>query len=147
MKTCNKEGCAYPSFGKGYCRSHQYLRTGKSVPTLRKCPERPVMACEPYLKSKPTGERVMFQAIWNTRPHKSQLSDKPIHEARPGNFAHLHAKGKRPDLRLFDINICILTLEEHFLFDQGTVAQRETYAIENSCDWSVIERLKQAVLS
>lgn len=26
-KTCIKEGCNNPRFGKGYCKNHQYLRT------------------------------------------------------------------------------------------------------------------------
>jgi hypothetical protein len=96
--------------------------------------------------TKPTGEAAMFNAIWQTRPHKSQLSGKPIHNPMPGNFAHLHAKGKRPDLRLLDKNIILLTTEEHTLLDAGTIAKREAYAKDNNCDWEVIETLKQIVL-
>ena len=147
MKTCKAEECHYPVFSNLYCRSHQHLRMDKCVPTLRKCRIIAVMKPQAYPKTKPTGEKILFEAIWQTRPHKSQLSGKPIHNPMPGNFAHLHAKGKRPDIRLLDTNLCLLTLEEHFLLDQGTIAQREKYAKENNCDWSVIEILKQAVLS
>ena len=144
MKTCSKDGCDYPSFSKGYCRRHQYLRVDKSVPTLRKSRVAP----KKYLKNpKQTGEKEVFERVWNNRPHKSQLSGKKIYDARPGNFAHLWPKGKYPEFRLLDINICLLTLEEHFLFDQGTEEQRKKYADENNCDWEVIEILKQAVLS
>jgi len=145
MKTCSKDDCDYPSFSKGYCRNHQYLRVDKSVPTLRKSAVRPVMKPQAY--PKPTGEAVLFNTIWNTRPHKSQLSGKPIHEARPGNFAHIVAKGKRPDLRLFENNIILLTIEEHSLLDQGTIKQREAYAREHNCDWSLIDKMKEIILS
>lgn len=35
-KTCNKDGCDYPVFGKGFCKSHQYLRTDKKKKNVTK---------------------------------------------------------------------------------------------------------------
>lgn len=31
-KICNVEDCTYPVWGKGYCKSHQHLRTDKNKP-------------------------------------------------------------------------------------------------------------------
>jgi hypothetical protein len=32
-KVCNKEGCDYPVFSKGYCKAHQYLRKDYKQPS------------------------------------------------------------------------------------------------------------------
>lgn len=143
MKTCQADNCSNPVFSHLYCRKHQYLRVDTCAYVKRKCLKTSVL--KPTAK-KPTGEKVLFECIWNTRPHKSQLSGKKIPYPRPGNFAHLLPKGKYPELRLVDINIVLLTTYEHFLFDQGTEEQRKKYAEENHCDWGVIEKLKQAVM-
>ncbi len=33
-KTCTYEGCTYPIWGGGYCKSHQHHRTDKKVKRL-----------------------------------------------------------------------------------------------------------------
>ena len=137
-KECQLESCTFAVFGGGYCLRHQYLRTDKSIPRLKRTRLKPI--------SKPSGEKVLFEVIIATRPHQSQLSGKKIHNPDHKNCAHLWPKGKYPEFRLLDINICMLTFEEHWLFDQGTEDQRQKYARENNCDWSVIERLKQSVI-
>jgi len=137
-KTCTADNCSFPVFGGRYCKRHQYLRTDKNFTSLKRKSMKPAF--------KPSGEKILFDTILATRPHKSQLSGKKINNPDHKNCAHLWPKGKYPEFRLLDINICILTFEEHFLFDQGTAEQRQKYARENNCDWNVIERLKQTVL-
>ena len=146
MKTCSKDGCDYPSFSKGYCRRHQYLRMDKSVPTLRKSRVDPKKLLKSPIKRKPTGEKALFDALIATRPHKSVLTGKRIYNIGPANCAHLWSKKQKPEFRLLDINICFLTFEEHHLFDQGTEAQRKKYAEENNCDWSILDELKAKVI-
>jgi hypothetical protein len=92
---------------------------------------------------KPTGEFVLFETIWKTRKRVSFLSGKPLHEFSLALFAHVLPKGKYSAFRLLDRNIVLLTVEEHFLLDQGTEAKREKYAKENNCDWGKLYTLKQ----
>ena len=40
----------------------------------------------------------------------------------------------------------MLTPYEHFLYDQGTIAQREKYSIETGCDWNKIFELKEKLI-
>lgn len=69
---------------------------------------------------KPTGEQPFFKTIWNTRPHRSFVSDVFLgQDARPWNFAHVLPKKKYPEFRLLDRNIVLLTQEEHQEWDQG----------------------------
>ena len=72
-------------------------------------------------KKKPTGEKAVFQLIWDKRPHKSQISGEPIREAKAINFLHVLAKGqnKYPDFKLEEENIILGTEEEHFIWDNA----------------------------
>jgi 5-methylcytosine-specific restriction endonuclease McrA len=72
-------------------------------------------------KKKPvkrTGERELFERIWNQRPHictncLSKLGDTPkIHF-----FAHLYPKSTHPELRLDPLNIVLLCYDCHYDFD------------------------------
>src|SRR4030042_4640277 len=129
MKTCKKEGCTYPVFGKKFCRSHQYLREDY----------------KPYrYKRKSTGEKDLFLGIWEETEDKvsfitgqdlTQYEDTTLF---PNLFAHVLNKKNYPKFRLYKKNIVLLTPEEHRLYDQGTMAERLTYAITCTpkCDWS-----------
>ena len=70
---------------------------------------------------KPTGEKAVFNSIWNKRPHKSQISGEKIVDARPANFMHILAKGlnKYPLFKLEEENIVLGTEEEHFIWDNA----------------------------
>lgn len=57
-------------------------------------------------------------------------------------FAHVLAKGKHPDARLDAENIVLLVPEEHFLYDQGTISQRERYAERYGAKWDKLADLK-----
>ena len=74
-----------------------------------------------------TGELEMFKDIWMNRPHVSQLSGRPISFFSVANFAHILSKKKYPYFRLNPDNIILLTMDEHSLFDNGTITRREEY--------------------
>jgi hypothetical protein len=98
-------------------------------------------------KKKPTGEKIVFEQIWEEREHKSYLTgdslDKYVQSDLWYNlFAHVLAKGKYPKYRLFKKNIVLLTPTEHRLLDQGTSDQRKKYADETGCNWNKIFELK-----
>ncbi len=82
-----------------------------------------------YIK-KPTGELAMFQAIWETRPHKCTVCKSAIKEAAPSNFAHILSKGSYPSLRLLDRNIEILCADCHYKFDFGDSSGEEFKALK-----------------
>lgn len=101
-------------------------------------------------KVKPTGEKVMFEQIWEEREHKSFLTGKPLDYHLGKNtwfnlFAHVlsKAQNKYPKFKLYKKNIILLTPEEHRLLDHGTEDERRRYAEEEGCDWDLILELKE----
>ena len=76
-----------------------------------------------------TSEKEMFKHIWDTRPHKSELSGIKIPEPKAHNFLHVLPKGlnKYPHFRFNPYNIVLGTMKEHHLFDNGTDRQRREY--------------------
>jgi len=54
-----------------------------------------------------------FKGIWRSRPHRSEISGQLILNFSPVNFSHVLTKGSRPDLRLNDLNIVLMTFQEH----------------------------------
>lgn len=83
-------------------------------------PEKQVKEKKPYrYRRKPTGEKEVFDDIWNERPHVSQISDEPITEAMPINFLHVlpKAQNKYPKLKLDKQNIVLGTADEHYTWD------------------------------
>lgn len=70
-------------------------------------------------KRKPTGEAVLFQALWNSRARVSFVSGTWLgNEAQAWFFAHVLPKGKYQSFRLFAENIVFLTQEEHDIWDK-----------------------------
>jgi len=68
---------------------------------------------------KPTGELVLFQAIWQSRPHICQVSGEPIKEFNVYCFMHVLSKKAYPKYRLFDKNILLVTPDIHREYDCG----------------------------
>jgi len=126
-KTCLKESCNNPIFSKGYCKFHQYLRKDVKVYQYKK---------------KPTGEKALFEEIWDERPRVSFLSGKEL-DFSVSIFAHVLNKKDFSNYRLNKENIILLTPDEHFLLDMGTAAQREKYGIVNGCSYEKIDALKE----
>lgn len=50
----------------------------------------------------------LYKTIWSERPHRCEVCGYPIHEPVVHNFAHIHSKGARPDLKMDKSNIRIL---------------------------------------
>ncbi len=98
-------------------------------------------------KKKKGGELELFKQIWLDREHVSWLSERPLYEGIYwiNQFAHVIAKGVRPDLRLLPENIVLLTPDEHAMYDQGTEKARQEYAEQYGCDWQKLYDLKDAL--
>ena len=63
----------------------------------------------------------MFREIWNERPHYSEISGAFLgDEYNPSCFAHILSKGAYEGLRTYKPNICLMTPEEHHVFDHQT---------------------------
>lgn len=73
-----------------------------------------------YFK-KPTGELELFNQIWNSRPHVSQISGQKLfdksHKFWINQFMHVRGKGADPSNRLNRENIILATWEEHYNYD------------------------------
>lgn len=73
--------------------------------------------------NKPTGEKEVFESIWNERPHLSQVNDEPLgDEANVCFFAHILPKGKNkyPEFKLNKQNIVLMSFDQHHLWDNGS---------------------------
>ena len=106
---------------------------------------------------KPTGEKEMFEEIWNERTHVSFLTDVSLDKYMGSPFyfslfAHVLSKKHFPLKRLDKDNIVLLTPREHVLFDQGTNEEREEYEyqmkqIHQECRWkelyALVDKLKR----
>ena len=88
----------------------------------------------------------LFEEIWNEREHVSFLSGKKLGKFNVSYFAHVVARSKSLSLSYSKENIVLLTVEEHSLFDHGTEAQREMYAIKNSLSWDRLFKLRDLLL-
>jgi hypothetical protein len=92
-------------------------------------------------KRKPTGEKALFQALWETRPHVSFVSGKKV-EPVASTFSHILPKSVYPSFRLYDKNIVFLTPEEHYAFDM----QSEDKQRELAGDWDKLYQLREELL-
>lgn len=74
-------------------------------------------------RKEPTGELILFNALWKVRPHVSFVSGECLGDELNVCFmAHVlpKAKNKYPAFKLYDRNIIFLTFDEHYLFDFGS---------------------------
>lgn len=94
----------------------------------------------------------LFEKVLSERPLVSALSGKSLEpymsnkSFRYSCCAHVLSRKKFPHLAYKTENIALITPQEHHLYDNGTIEQRQRYAAENNCDWNILETLKQAVL-
>lgn len=109
--------------------------------------------CNTKRTNKPTGEYELFLKIWNEREHVSFLTGKRLidpfnNEIDPTSkffvncFAHVLSKKQHPALRLEKDNIVLLSPAEHYLWDFGTIKQREDY----SEDWYKLYNLRESLI-
>ena len=65
-----------------------------------------------------SGEKALFQRLWDERPHRCEVCHDPIQEAMAGNFSHLLPKNAYPDYRLDERNVIIMDMKCHNLWHQ-----------------------------
>ena len=61
----------------------------------------------------PTGELLLFQTIWNTRPRVCFISGVRLKLFTVNSFAHILPKGNYKHYKLYDRNIVLMTPENH----------------------------------
>ncbi|KKK49900.1 hypothetical protein LCGC14_3130390, partial [marine sediment metagenome] len=87
---------------------------GPKVPKPLAPPKNPLKRTRIKYKRKTTGEGVFLETIWDTRPHVSWLSGKPLgDEYNVMCMFHVLGKGAYPGYRLYDKNIILTTPQEH----------------------------------
>lgn len=97
-----------------------------------------------FKQSKPTGERILFETIWNTRERVSFLDGKSLGDcAYAWNFAHVlrKAKGHYPKFKLLDRNIILLTKRQHELFDENV--RNPEFLIAKDVRWKKVFELRE----
>jgi hypothetical protein len=139
MKICTHSDCNRPVFSKGFCIYHYKKKRTRT--SLNKLP-------------KKTGEADLFNKIWNSRPHKSELSGISL-ERYEGTeyfywmFAHILDKKNYPLFRLEEENIMIVEpFNEHRLLDQGSSDQRISFNNNSKriVNWDLFYQKKEYLL-
>lgn len=137
-KICKREDCTYPVFGGGYCQYDQGYRTDKKPKRIKTILKRSNKSGK-----RSTGEKVLFEAIWNSRPRKSFLTGEPLgNDAYAWFFFHILPKGKYPKFRLYDKNIILMTQQQHNDWHSKTRAQ----LLEKDPRWSKVFDLYDELL-
>lgn len=127
--SCGRED--QPHFSKKRCKACSQKDYAKKAQdkafTISSSPKKKTAS---KIVKKASGEKVLFESIWATRPHYSFISGLPLDEQpKVHYFAHVISKGLYPKFKLLDRNIVLLTEDEHYLFDFGTQKQRDEYVI------------------
>lgn len=89
----------------------ELLESGKVVRASSFTPKK-----RPTKKRKSSGQAAVFKQIWDSRPHRCEVCDTPIHEARAINFSHILPKGGYPSMKLDPRNIEIWCADCHELW-------------------------------
>jgi hypothetical protein len=136
MKTCTHNGCNNPVFSKGICKYHYRYTPKEKVKKV--------------LSSICSGQMDLFNKIWGSRPHKSELSRQPLDQFKNTQyfvwlFAHILPKGQFPMFKLEEENILLISPEEHRLIDFGTCDERMEYneVANYKCNWDVFYQRKE----
>ena len=96
-----------------------------------------------------TGEKQMYWDIWTVREHKSFISGTPLLDpnqaAWVSQFAHVIPKSKYPQIRFNPEYVVLLTVDEHFGWDNLTDDQRRKFY--PYADWDKLEDLKKELIA
>lgn len=120
-------------------------RTLSSNVTLRRTPLKRGKGLT--YKRKATGEKILFETIWNTRPHVSFLTGEKLGDtAYAWNFAHVipKAKGMYPKFKLYEKNIILLTRLQHETFDLNV--RNPDYLLGLDARWKKVFDLREELL-
>jgi hypothetical protein len=148
------DGCYYPVWGKGYCKSHQYLRTDK------KPKKTPVEVKGTRRNDSPFGfedQSSLFDYLWQeakdargrvfcdfTGENLNRFYNTPLYY---NCFAHLLPKGRYTYFKLNPANIQIVFPEFHRIVDQGTREERKEYPGWRFYLWDIrVENMKEEYL-
>lgn len=123
-KKCSEEGCERPVWARKKCKVHDKGKPKKSISKVK----------------KNYGEKLVFEMIWNERPHVCFVSGRTLNEeAKAHYFAHVLSKGLYPKFRLLKENIVLLHEDYHYAFDfQSEAKQRELPG-----DWDKLYELRE----
>lgn len=103
-------------------------------------PAKPLRRVPIKYKPKNTGEYVLYETIWATRPHVSWLSGAELgEELNVMCFSHILSKGAYPGFRLYDKNIILKTPQEHH--DWHNILREKL--LEKNHDWQKVFDLEQ----
>lgn len=92
----------------------------------------------PTKKRKSSGQADVFKQIWDSRPHRCEVCNTPIHEARAINFSHILPKGGYPSMKLDPRNIEIWCADCH---EGWTMGSRKS---SNTIGWMrVLDKYEQ----
>jgi hypothetical protein len=92
------------------------------MPRRKPKPEKVIKEKKAYtFKKKPTGERELFESIWEQRGPYSEVNGEYLGEFNVSYFAHIlpKAMNKYPGFKLNPNNICIMSFFQHFNFDNA----------------------------
>lgn len=119
LKKCSDCGELKRLFGHGrctFCYKKHKAQTTKPKPKVA-------------IKKKhvPTGEKELFEKIWNTRPRVCYVSKDRLLEPQASIFSHVLSKAanKYYKYKLNPENIVLLRPDLHLLYDFGTEEQRQ----------------------
>jgi hypothetical protein len=84
---------------KGYSGISRFSEKGKKVSAL---------------------DQKFYEEIWKKRPHKSEVSGDPLPDKMERWYmSHILPKGNYPRFRHEEVNVLLMTKEEHFIWEFG----------------------------
>lgn len=94
------------------------------------------------------GEKHMYEDIWKQRPHVSFISGAPLRPptdpAWVSQFAHVIPKGRHPKIKFLPEYVVLLTVDEHYAWDNMADDQRRRFY--PYADWDKLKDLKEELL-
>ncbi len=104
QKICKECGKEEYIWARGKCKQCDYKTK----------PPKPLAKTKIKQKfSKPTGELVLFQSIFNSRRRACYVCNTPLNTFDVWNFSHILPKSTHPEFRLYDKNIVLKCREHH----------------------------------
>lgn len=146
-KPCEVYGCSNPRFAKGYCKSHQYLRTDAKKPKKLKKISEKGKEKRVLKKELVKTDMAFYFKLWMNNPHvctfcQKDLGDKP----KLYYFDHILEKQAFPKLRHEADNIQFLCLGCHNNKTNGKVPlwfEKEKARLKEKYKDTLIEIPKQ----